>query len=90
VPQLLSWGGSDVEALEAARAAFARVNGVLDIIPDRAPVDDADEIEAMLAERREARSSRDFARSDAIRNALEERGIEIKDGPSGTTWKRVR
>ena len=86
----LSRGGSDVKALGDARAAFAKVNGVLDIIPDRAPVDDADEIEAMLAERREARSSRDFARSDAIRKSLEERGIEIKDGPSGTTWKRVR
>jgi cysteinyl-tRNA synthetase len=86
----LSRGGSDATALEAARAAFAKVNGVLDIVPDRAPVDDADEIESMLAERREARAARDFARSDAIRRTLEDRGIEIKDGPSGTTWKRVR
>ncbi|MEO8192845.1 MAG: cysteine--tRNA ligase [Gemmatimonadales bacterium] len=82
--------GSDVGALEAARSAFARVNGVLDIVPDREIGGDAAEIEALLAERRVAREKRDFARSDAIRESLEERGIEIKDGPAGTSWKRVR
>jgi cysteinyl-tRNA synthetase len=86
----LGRGGRDTGALEAARSAFAMINGVLDIIPDGAPVDDPAEIEALLAERREARAARDFARSDAIRESLEERGIEIKDGPSGTSWKRVR
>ena len=86
----LDRGGSDKEALEAARAAFARINGVLDIVPDKQIGDDAGEIEASLAERRQARQDRDFAKSDAIRKVLEARGIEIKDGPSGTTWKRVR
>jgi cysteinyl-tRNA synthetase len=86
----LGRGGDDEGALEAARAAFAKINGVLDIIPDREVVDDADEIEALLAERRAAREKRDFARSDAIRKSLEDRGIEIKDGPTGTSWKRVR
>jgi cysteinyl-tRNA synthetase len=86
----LSRGGSDKEGLEAARRAFAKINGVLDIIPEKQLGDDAAEIEARLAERRQARQDRDFAKSDAIRKELEERGIEIKDGPSGTTWKRVR
>jgi cysteinyl-tRNA synthetase len=82
--------GNDVKALERAREAFAKINGVLDVVPDRAPVDDAAEIEGLLAERKAAREKRDFARSDAIRSELESRGIEIKDGPTGTTWKRVR
>jgi cysteinyl-tRNA synthetase len=86
----LDKGGSDVAGLEAARHAFSRINGVLDIVPDREVVDDAVEIEARLADRRDARQKRDFARSDAIRKELEELGIEIKDGPTGTTWKRVR
>jgi cysteinyl-tRNA synthetase len=86
----LSSGGNDASALEAARAAFARVNGVLDIIPERQQGSDESEIEALLAERTAARGRRDFARSDAIRKSLEDRGIEIKDGPGGTTWKRVR
>jgi cysteinyl-tRNA synthetase len=86
----LSRNGSDVAALEKARSAFAKINGVLDIIPDREIVDDASEIEGLLSERKAAREKRDFARSDAIRAELEARGIEIKDGPTGTSWKRVR
>ena len=86
----LDRGGSDKDALEAARRAFSKINDVLDIIPDKQTGDDAAEIEARLAERRPARQDRDFAKSDAIRKELEERGIEIKDGPTGTTWKRVR
>ncbi len=86
----VSGTGGDVANLAAARAVFARINGVLDIVPDRDADDDADEIEAMLVERRDARDRRDFSRADAIRKDLEGRGIEIKDGPGGTTWKRVR
>ncbi len=82
--------GVNSEGLEAARRTFAMINGVLDIIPAIESGDDPVEIQARLAERREARARRDFARADVIRNELEERGIEIKDGPSGTTWKRVR
>ena len=86
----LSRNGNDTAALEKARTAFNRINGVLDIVPDRASVDDAAAIEILLAERKSARERRDFARSDAIRAELESRGIEIKDGPTGTSWKRVR
>ena len=86
----LSRNGSDLDALEKARTAFAKINGVLDIVPEREAHSDADDIEALLAERRDARARRDFARSDAIRAELESKGIEIKDGPSGTTWKKVR
>jgi len=86
----LDRGGSNAEGLEAARRAFGRINGVLDIIPEIESGDDPVEIQARLAERREARAKRDFARADSIRKELEERGIEIKDGPAGTTWKRVR
>jgi len=85
----LDRGGSDVGALESARRAFERVNGVLDIIPAVEQVDDAAEIEALLAERKAARERRDFARSDAIRDSLAERGVVIKDGPAGTTWKQI-
>ncbi len=49
----------------------------------------ADEIEAMLEKRRAARADRDFAAADAIRDELANAGIQIEDGPSGTTWRRV-
>ena len=37
-----------------------------------------------------ARGRRDFAEADAIRKALDERGIAIEDAPGGTKWRRVR
>ncbi len=46
------------------------------------------EIEAILAERREARVNKDFAASDRIRDALTAKGVEVMDGdPLGWDWK---
>ncbi len=84
--------GGDAESLDRARAAFGRINGVLDIVPDRT-VDDpefAAWVEERLSARRAARERRDFADADRIRNELTERGVLIEDGPSGTKWKRAR
>jgi cysteinyl-tRNA synthetase len=47
-----------------------------------------EEIEAALAERRAARAAKDFARSDAIRDDLIARGVEVMDGdPLGWDWR---
>ncbi len=47
-----------------------------------------DEIAAQLAERREARAAKDFARSDTIRDALAAAGVEVMDGdPLGWDWR---
>ena len=45
------------------------------------------EIEALVAERTAARKSRDFKRSDEIRDTLLAMGIELLDGPGGTEWR---
>jgi cysteinyl-tRNA synthetase len=50
---------------------------------------DADRVEALLAERRAARSRRDFAAADRIRDELIQAGILIEDGPDGTRWRRA-
>jgi cysteinyl-tRNA synthetase len=47
----------------------------------------AEEIERLIVERREARANKDFARSDQIRDDLAAKGIQLLDGPEGTTWK---
>ena len=48
----------------------------------------ADEIEARLADRKAARAEKDFARSDAIRDALTDAGVEVMDGdPLGWDWR---
>ena len=47
---------------------------------------DPENIEARLAERLAARSAKDFARSDAIRDELLAQGVTIQDTPQGSTW----
>ena len=47
-------------------------------------------VEGLIGERRQARMSRDFARSDAIRDQLAAMGVAIQDGPDGTTWELAR
>ncbi|MDF1504197.1 cysteine--tRNA ligase [Roseisolibacter sp. H3M3-2] len=82
--------GSDAAGLAAARRTFALMDGVLDLVPEAAPEDAelARWVEERLAARRDARARRDFAASDAIRDELAARGVEIKDTPQGTTWQR--
>jgi cysteinyl-tRNA synthetase len=63
------------EALAAIRAKAAARRGV-----------DGAEVEARIAERAAARKAKDFARGDAIRDALLASGVAILDGPEGTTW----
>ena len=84
--------GEDVGALDQARAAFARINGVLDIVPERG-VDDPELtawVEERIAARKAARERRDFAEADRIRGELSDRGIAIEDTPGGTKWKPMR
>jgi cysteinyl-tRNA synthetase len=45
-----------------------------------------DDIGRRVAERVEARKSKDFARSDAIRAELEALGVSLHDGTDGSTW----
>jgi cysteinyl-tRNA synthetase len=44
-----------------------------------------EKISSLVAERKQARISRDFKRSDEIRKILQDSGVEIKDNPDGTT-----
>jgi cysteinyl-tRNA synthetase len=47
-----------------------------------------EEIDTILAARRQARADKDFARSDALRDELAARGVEAMDGdPLGWDWK---
>jgi cysteinyl-tRNA synthetase len=47
-----------------------------------------EEIESALAARKEARAAKDFAKSDAIRDDLIAKGVEVMDGdPLGWDWK---
>ncbi|MGZ4756632.1 MAG: cysteine--tRNA ligase [Acidimicrobiia bacterium] len=50
--------------------------------------DEAAEIDGLVRARNAARSARDFAEADRIRDLLEQRGITLEDTPGGTIWHR--
>ena len=84
-----------LRTLEAFDAIFAVLGDddaeklrSLGIAGEPTPLSDA-EIEALVAERQEARKSRDFAEADRIRQQLADRGILLEDTrDGGVRWKR--
>jgi cysteinyl-tRNA synthetase len=76
------------------RRALRAIDSVLAVLDRNAPVAGgadaslAAEVEAKLAARAEARREKRWAESDRIRDELLAMGVEIKDGPSGTSWSR--
>ena len=82
------------EHLAASMYAAGELMGLLTTDPEAwfggAGGDDDGEIQALIDERAAAKRNRDFARADALRDTLASRGIQIEDGPDGTTWRRVR
>ena len=47
------------------------------------------DIEAFIVERTAAKKAKDFAKADAIRNELLEKGIILEDTREGVKWKRA-
>ena len=45
------------------------------------------DVRQAIEERQAARRDKDFARSDQIRDELAAKGVQLLDGPQGTTWK---
>ena len=43
-------------------------------------------VAGLLEQRQQARAAKDFATADAIRDRIKAAGIEVEDGPSGSTW----
>ena len=82
----------DAAQLKAAREAFDKMNGVLDILPGPTAVDPelAAWVAQKIADRAQARARRDFKRADEIRAELAARGVVIEDSARGTTWKLSR
>jgi cysteinyl-tRNA synthetase len=82
-------GCPDVPAVLGAFERFDRVLGIISLRHDEEarPPMPAEEIERMIADRRAARSRRDFAEADRVRKELEKRGVLLEDSPTGTRWK---
>jgi cysteinyl-tRNA synthetase len=44
-------------------------------------------VEDLISQRETARQNKDYASADQIRNMLASMNVDLKDGPSGVTWK---
>ena len=68
---------------------IVKLGDVLGLILDKKEeLLDAD-IEKLIEERQAARKAKDFARADAIRDELLEKGIILKDTREGVQWKKA-
>lgn len=81
--------GPKKDSLQSAYDTFMELADVLGILYRREEADEDSAIEALLEERKAARANKDFARADAIRDELFEKGIAIEDTREGTLWKRI-
>ena len=89
---------SEVNRTQSAEAAgwLKALGGVLGLLQQEPQAylqggasDEGAAIEALIAERAQAKANKDFARADAIRQELSDQGIVLKDSPTGTTWERA-
>ena len=74
--------------LKSKLLMIGKVLGILEDSAYKKASDElSEEVEKLIKERSEAKENKNFELADEIRNRLEERGIEIKDTPDGTSWK---
>jgi cysteinyl-tRNA synthetase len=84
-------GERDWPRLKGEMLAAGALLGLLQADPEdwaRGDKDDAQRIDGLVAARVAARAARNFAEADRIRKELAAEGVEIMDGPDGSTWRR--
>ncbi len=87
---------ADKPALKARILAGADLLGILQNDPQEwfqgaasADAISAEDIEALIAERQQAKLDKNYARADEVREQLKEQGVILEDAREGTTWKRA-
>ena len=77
------------EQLQPAQAALRELTGVLGLrLQEKTGSSEAEaQVNALIAERNEARKQKQWALSDQIRDQLKDLGVMIEDTKEGTTWR---
>lgn len=75
-------------ALEQARKVYAELTGVLGLLTKKQE-SFPEEALFMLRQRQEARAAKDWAKADAMRDALKEMGYAVEDGKEGAKLKKL-
>ena len=80
---------SSKELCEKALSLIRELGAPLGILQKTTKGNLEEEIEALIAERQQARKDKNFALADKIRDELKAKGIELLDTPQGVRWKKV-
>lgn len=73
---------------EAAAKLFDELCGVLGLVYERKEENLDSEVESLIAQRTEARKSKNWAEADRIRDELKAMGIVLEDTAQGVKWHR--
>lgn len=90
--QLNKADAADKPKLKAQLLAAGQLLGFLHQDPEawfKGADVNADAIEALIVERKDARANKNFARADEIRDQLLADGVELEDTATGTKWRKV-
>ena len=86
----------DTVAMADACANLKAASGLLGILtlPPKeweqgADTDEKTRIDELVQARIDARTAKDWAEADRIRDALAAEGVEIMDSPAGSTWRKI-
>ena len=82
-------GGFSKEVITLAADTIRELGGVLGLLAEKDEDTISDEIQSLIDERAAARSAKDWAKSDEIRDKLREMGIIVKDTPQGQQITRA-
>lgn len=90
VNSLMDAGDFRTGNVAGARNLLAEFDAIFDVLTpsQRAGGLSDAEIDTLIADRAKAKKARDFARADAIRNELVEKGVILEDTKDGVRWKR--
>ncbi len=74
---------------EAVKQEIVSLCDILGLIADRKEETLDSDIENLIAQRQEARKTKDFAMADEIRDQLTKMGIVLEDTREGVKWKKI-
>ncbi|MBO5360317.1 MAG: cysteine--tRNA ligase [Clostridia bacterium] len=81
--------GANKTTLELASKAFDELTDVLGLVYNRSKANLDDEVEALIAQRAQARKDKNWALADEIRDKIKAMGIVLEDTPQGVKWHKA-